>query len=121
MIAISSNHVPCHEDSVEHQVDHGTRRCVLCRKSLDELDCPPGRCERVYSHNIELVENVVHRKWICRVCLGEGVEPMADAHEYQILKGRLLARESGGPVMDSPYPDLSLEYGRIEAGACSVR
>jgi hypothetical protein len=109
MIPISTKYVACKPGAAEHAVDRAARRCSSCDRSIDELICP--RCEPVYSHNVEIIDSVVHRRWICRVCLREGVEPMPDAADYQILRAKKLAPERpGGPLTDSPHPDLAVEY-----------
>jgi hypothetical protein len=110
-LSISTKHHACLNGAPAHLIEFGTRHCSLCRKSHDELACPA--CEPVYSSNVEVIDGVVHRLWICRVCLHNGADPMPDAQEYQVLKGGLAEFKSGpigGPVLDSPRPSLRVEY-----------
>ena len=102
--------MPCAEGSSRHLLDPDAEICTRCNRTIYELRCPTH--DKVYSHNIALENSMMRRKWICRVCLSEGTDPFPDATEYQILMGRKLAAPSGGPLEDSPRPDLRTEFPR---------
>lgn len=111
---ISAAAVPCLNDAPKHRLARGSLICEGCGRHMRYLLCPEH--DKVFSHNVELApEGGFRRLWICRVCLSEGKEPLPDAQEYQILKGKKLAAMApvvpvGGPVEDSPRPDLRVEY-----------
>lgn len=111
---------PCLPEKPSHVIEHGSKHCKWCGKSHGELGCPTEQdCRKVYSSNVEIIDGVVHRRWICRVCLHEGAERMPDAQEYTLLMGKLAefkSGPSGGPVMDGPLPDLRVEFAKSFRG-----
>lgn len=111
---IPASAVPCLNDGPKHRLARGSLICEGCGRHVRDLRCPVH--EKVYSHNVDLAGDGSYRRlWICRVCLSEGTEPLPDAKEYQILRGRKLSAMAppsplGGPVEESPRPDFRVEY-----------
>ena len=110
-IEISAAVIPCAEGSPAHAIDPDAWHCTRCNRPIEDLLCPVH--DKAYSHNVDLDDSGGFlRKWICRLCLAEGTDPYPEAREYQILRGRKLARPSGGQVNDSPRPDMMIEFPR---------